>query len=540
MTKPLAAVGAIVWLFVAVSPARSQDHPHPPAAKDGLGSVHFATSCRASVAPDFDRAIALVHSFEFGAAIRGFSTVLAADSSCGMAHWGIALSRWGNPMAPGGRSPAQLQPGRDAATAAIRLATRTERERLYGAAIGALYADYEHVDQRTRVANYERAMATLVARQPADTEAKIFHAIALTASAPPTDKSYAKQLEAGRTLESLWVKQPNHPGLAHYIIHSYDVPALAPRAAAAAKRYAQIAPSAAHALHMPSHTFTRVGQWDESIETNSRSIDVATKDNSIGEALHASDYLEYAYLQQGRDSAALSILRYATGLSARFDVSAIGGAAPGSAGVFALAAIPARFALERHDWIAAESLAMPANADLFPWTAAMVHFARGLAAARRNDVVKSRVAADSLGAIRARLTASGEAYWGEQVAIQELGVRAWLLLARKQVDSAVAQMRGAAQREDATEKSAVTPGPLAPARELLADMLMEIGRPREALAAYDTTLAREPNRFRALYGAMRAASAAGDRPAEARYRAALRTLTAKAEVPGRAEVRDIR
>ena len=542
MTRTLGALAVNVALISGLATAAmSQEHAHQRGAVDTLGAVHFATSCRPAVAPEFDHAVSLLHSFEFGAAIRGFGSVLAADSTCAMAYWGIALSRWGNPMAAGAKSPAQLQQGREAAAAAARVAAHaTERERLYAAAVGQLYDDYEHVDQRTRVVNYEHAMASLVAKQPADTEAMIFHAIALTASAPPTDKTYANQLRAGRMLESLWVKQPNHPGLAHYIIHTYDVPALAPRAAAAAERYARIAPSAAHALHMPSHTFTRVGQWNESIETNRRSIDAALAGNSISEALHASDYLVYAYLQQGRDSAASAVLRGLPALAARFDVNAVAGAAPGSAGVFALAAIPARYALERHDWARAASLELPPNANQFPWTAAMVYFARGIGATRLGDVAAAGAATDSLSAAQDRLRKSGEDYWAEQVAIQELGVRAWRYLARKQADSALSLMRAAAQREDATEKNAVTPGPLAPARELLGDMLMELQRPGEALAAYRGTLQREPNRFRAMYGAMRAAMASGDRRAVARYKSSLRTLCAKADVPGRAELREIR
>ena len=283
------AARAALLLFVAAGRAAAQEHLRPHgAAAERLGTVHLRTSCSPAVAPQFDRAVALLHSFEFRASIRAFTGVLAADSTCAMAYWGIALSRWSNPMAPGSRAPAQLQAGSAAADAAVRLsAGATEREREYAGAVAQLYADYEHADQRTRVVAYERAMADLVAKQPADTEAKIFYAIALTAAAPPTDKTYANQLAAGRILEAIWATQPNHPGLAHYIIHPYDYPPLAGRAKAAAERYAQIAPSAAHALHMPSHTFTRVGLWEESVETNRRSIEVALRDSSIAEALHA-------------------------------------------------------------------------------------------------------------------------------------------------------------------------------------------------------------------------------------------------------------
>jgi hypothetical protein len=531
---------AIASLVVGVNHVAAQGHEHSQAApSEQLGSVHFQTSCNPVVAPRFDRAVALLHSFEFGASIRAFNDVLAADSSCAMAYWGIALSRWTNPMAPGTRAPAQLQPGRQAAEAAVRASTHaTTRERLYIDAVRQLYNDYEHVGQAARVAAYARAMGDLVAKQPADTEAKIFYAIALTAAAPPTDKTYANQLKAGGILEPIWVKQPNHPGLAHYIIHAYDVPALAPKAAAAAQRYAAIAPSAAHALHMPSHTFTRLGEWTQSIETNQRSIDVALRDSAIGEALHASDYAAYAHLQLAQDSAAKAVLDKLPSLAARFNANAITGAAPASAGVFALAAIPARYALERHDWRAAATLEPTASA--FPWTEAMVYFARSLGASHIGDTAAARVAVESLAVIHERIGASGESYWADQVAIQQLAARAWLAFAQHHRDTALAQMREAGRREDATEKSAVTPGPFAPARELLGDMLMELQRPREALVEYRATLRKEPNRFRTLYGAMRAASLAGDRAAAKEYQTRLVKLCANADVPGRAELTDIR
>jgi tetratricopeptide (TPR) repeat protein len=379
------------------------------------------------------------------------------------------------------------------------------------------------VAQGARVAAYERAMADLVARQPTDTEARIFHAIALVAAAPPTDKTYANQRAAGAVLDSLWAREPDHPGLAHYIIHAYDVPALASRAAAAARRYAAIAPAAAHAQHMPSHTFTRLGLWPQSIDANRRSIEIALRDGSIGEALHASDYLEYAYLQMRRDSAARAVLGTVPALAARFDPTAITGAAPGSAGVFALAAIPARWTLERRAW--AEAATLEPQASAFPYAEAMTYFARALGAAHTGDTATARAAVDWLGAIRDRLTASGETYWAEQVAIEALGAGAWLALAEGRTHDALERMREAATREDATEKSAVTPGPLAPARELLGDMLLSLGRPRDALTEYRATLVKEPNRFRTLYGAMHAARAAGDRASASRYAAQLRTLT---------------
>jgi hypothetical protein len=458
-----------------------------------LGTVHFNTSCRSTVAVQFDRAVALLHSFEFGESIRGFNAVFAADSNCAMAQWGIALSRWGNPMAAGLRSAEQLKPGRQAVDVALRVAPRaTDRERDYVRAVSQLYDDIEHKSQAERVTAYEQAMRDLAARQPADTEAKIFYAIALVAAASPTDKTYASQLKAGEILEPLWAKEPNHPGLAHYIIHTYDYPPLAGRARAAAERYASIAPSAAHALHMPSHTFTRVGLWEESIRANERSKASALETGAIAEALHASDYAMYANLQLGREAEAKAILDGLPSLAARFDPKAVTGAAPGSAGVFALAAIPARWTLERSAW--AEAAALTPKPSDYPYCEAITYFARALGAAHTNDLPRARSAMDSLGAIAKRLAASGDTYWAEQVAIQELGARAWLDFAEHREADALTHMRQAAAREDATEKSAVTPGPLAPARELLGDLLMAVGRRNDATAEYRAVLQKEPNR----------------------------------------------
>lgn len=497
MTR-LSVAAAAVLLTLPAPAAYAQGHAHSQGVPaEQLGTVHFATSCSPRVAPQFDRAVALLHSFEFGASIRAFDAVLAADSTCAMAHWGIALSRWSNPMAAGNRSGAQLRQGNQAAAAAMRLGVRaTERERGYIHAVGRLYDDVERKDQRTRIVAYERAMRALALRHPADTEATIFYAIALAASAPPTDKTYANQLKAGALLESLWAKQPNHPGLAHYIIHSYDYPPLAGKAREAARRYARIAPSAAHALHMPSHTFTRVGMWEESVNTNDRSMKVALSGGSVAEALHAADYAVYAYLQMGREAEARAILDGLPALAARFDPDAVTGAAPGSAGVFALAAIPARWALERRAW--AEAAALEPKASAYPYTEAMTYFARALGASRTGDLARAKAAVDSLVSIQQRLSASGEGYWAEQVAIQHLAAGAWVALAEQRGTDALARMREAAAREDATEKSAVSPGPLAPARELLGDLLTELDRPAEARAEYRATLRREPNRRHAL------------------------------------------
>ena len=518
-----AVLRAAVLATLLPAPLAAQ-HAHQPAAIAGLGSVHFATSCRREVAPTFDRAIALLHSFEFAAAIRGFEEVIAADSACAMAHWGVALSRWSNPMAVNVRPPSLLARARTASDAAKRFAAAaTERERRYADAVAKLYDGHETLGQPARLAAYEAAMADLVAKHPDDSEAKIFHALAMVAAAPPTDKSYARQKQAGALLEALWKEQPNHPGLAHYIIHSYDYPPLAPQAAAAARRYAEIAPAATHALHMPSHTFTRLGDWEASVASNRRSAESALRDSSLAELLHAYDYQVYAYLQLRRDSAAKTVLARLPAIAAHFDPAKVTGAAPGWAGIFALAAMPARYALERRAW--AEAASLPAASTAWPFADAMTWFARALGAARTGRTSEARASVDTLGAIAQRLSTAGEPYWAEQVAIQRLGAQGWLALAEGRKEDALAHLREAATREDATEKSAVTPGPLAPAREQLGDLLLELGRPAEALAEYRRTMTKEPNRFLGLEGARRAALAAGDRKAAASYAAEIRKLT---------------
>ena len=502
MLRRSSLVPLLAFTALFALPLAAQDHGHAAQAASRLGTVHFETSCAPAAAPGFDRGIAQLHSFEFAAAIREFEGVLRADSTCAMAWWGIARSHWGNPMVPNIRPPAVLQQGREAVAAAERVwGGATERERDYIRAVGMLYKEPER-DQKSRLAAYEESMATVAAKYPGDTEAQIFYAISVVGIAAPSDKTYAYQLRAGAILEKLFQRQPDHPGLAHYIIHSYDVPALAERASAAAERYADIAPAAAHALHMPSHTFTRVGMWDQSVGTNLRSMEVAQQQGSLAEALHAADYAVYAYLQLGQDSAAYAILRRLPELAARFDPAAVTGAAPGSAGVYALAAMPARYALERGAW--GEATQLEAASTQWPYAEAMTWFAKAIGSARTGELAAANVAVDSLAAIQARLAQSGESYWAEQVAIQQLGASAWLDLASGRKEQALDRMRQAATREAATEKSAVSPGPLAPARELLGDMLLELGQPSEALTEYRASMEREPGRRRTREGIAKA------------------------------------
>jgi tetratricopeptide (TPR) repeat protein len=527
---------SILLAFALTAAPFAQQHQHPLGER--LGTVDFETSCSAAAKAPFNHAMALLHSFEFGPAITAFGETLKADPSCAMAHWGIAISRWTNPFTLSIRTPAQLQQGFEAIKLARQAGAKTERERAYIEAAAKLFSDAETMDQRARVLAYEKAMAALAAAYPNDREASIFWALSLTASALPADKTYANQLKAGGILEKLYPGQTDHPGITHYIIHSYDVPALADKAVAAAKRYATIAPAAPHALHMPSHTFTRVGAWQESIDTNIASADAARKTKAYAEELHAMDYMAYAYLQTGQDKAVQALVARTPEIAAVFDPNAITGAAAGSAGVFVLASMPARWVLERRDWAAAARLEPKPSS--YPWTEAMTHFARALGASRTGALDDARKSIAALKDIRDRLVAAKEAYWAEQVAIQHEGALAFLALAEGKSTDALATMRAAAGREDATEKSAVTPGPIAPARELLGEMLLELKQPAEALKEFQATLKKEPNRFRALYGAGKAAALAGDRTASRSYFSQLVKICQKADTPGRAELTEAR
>src|SRR5580692_700791 len=413
---------AAVLLLFTVGRGNTQEHQHGNGEK--LGTVHFATSCNELAQSEFNRAVALLHSFQFSRAIEGFNAVLAQDPTCAIAYWGIALSDWSNPFAPGIKNPGQLQLGRENAGRGESPGAKTDRERAYLTAVSKLYSDFQTTPQQVRLLAYRDAMGNVAAKYPEDHEAQIFYALALAVAEDPGDKTYADRLKAGAILEKLFAAEPTHPGLAHYIIHAYDVPALAGRALVAAQRYAEIAPDAPHALHMPSHTFTRLGYWQESIDSNVAAAAAARRQGQTAEELHASDYETYAYLQTAQDRAAAGIVTSLPQIEARFNPKAVLiGAGPPAAGYFALAAIPARYALERQDWQQAEDLAL--RDTPFPYTDAMTWFARGLGAARLGDTAAANQAATALKSIQQRLLNANESYWARQVEIQQLAVMAW-------------------------------------------------------------------------------------------------------------------
>jgi tetratricopeptide (TPR) repeat protein len=495
--------------LLAPAGALAQHEEHAAMSPDRIGSasVRFETSCAPAVRDDFNKAVALLHSFWFPEAIKMFEGVAEKDPACAMAHWGIAMSQWGNPFG-GQRSVQVVERGQATVARARTTGSPTPRERALIDAVAILFSSTDPGTQRNRVASYEEAMKKIADANPADNELRIFHALAVNQSASPSDKTYAKQLQAAAILEPLFERMPQHPGLAHYIIHAYDAPPLAPKALDAARKYASLAPAIPHALHMPSHTFTRVGYWKESIETNRRSAEAARKSGGAGEELHALDYQTYAYLQLAQDTAAKAVVDHAMKMAE--------GTPSGGANTFALAAIPARYALERGDWQAAAQLTVRPAANT-PYTEAMTHFARAIGAARSGNPGAATADITRLGELSDKLKSMQDAYWAEQVDIQRRVAQAWQMFAQGQKDQALAQLRAAADAEDLTDKAAVTPGPLAPARELYGDMLLEAGRPQEALEAFEATMKKEPNRFRGTYGAARAAELAANRAKAATY-----------------------
>jgi len=482
-----------------------------------LGQVHFPVSCSNDAQGQFDRAVALLHSFWYAEAAKAFTTITEADPTCAMGYWGIAMSVWYPLWQP--PSEAMLKKGWSAVEQAKTVGAKTEREQQYIAAIEVFYRDADKLDHRTRSRAYEQAMEQLTRHYPEDREAAVFYALALNAIVSPNDKTYAHQLKATAILEKVFEEQPDHPGVAHYLIHSYDYPPLADRGLDAARRYAKIAPSAPHALHMPSHIFTRLGLWQESIESNQNSATAAKAHQSTFEQLHALDYLVYAHLQQAQDVAAKRVLDERN--------APIHGDLENFAAAYAFAAIPARYALERRHWEDASQL--EPRPSKVKYTEAMTYFARAVGFAHNSDVTNARANVDKLQSLQMELVEAKQSYWAEQVEIQRRLAAAWTAYAEGKNDEAVTLMQSAADLEDSTEKSPVTPGPIFPAREMLGYLLLELNQPAQALPEFETSMQREPNRFNGFYGAARAAEMAGDHDKARKHYASLIALCERAD-----------
>jgi len=501
------------------------------AGEERLGEVNLPISCSPAAQQQFNRALAMQHSFFFPETVKAFTAIAEKEPSCAMAYWGIAISQRPNPLV--GPFPGDvLKRGWEAIEQARAASQKTEREIGWIEALAAYYQDYATVPQQRRTANYEAAMARLWARDPDDAEAAIFYALALNEAADPADKTYAKQLKAADILEKLESKYPNHPGIAHYIIHSYDYPELAMRGVLAAARCARLAPSAPHALHMPSHIYSTLGMWQEVI-----SSDRAADEETIAYTAridpqaaadpaknpgryHFLDFLTNGYLQLGQDQQAKRIV------DARNSVAEYPAGFRYS-GHTAFAVIPVRYAFERADWVEAAALAIPktpfAQAEAIAW------FGRAIGAARSGDLTKAKEAIDQLRVLKDRLAKANDAYWTGQVAIQEQAAGAWLALAEDRKGDAIAAMRQAADLEDRSGKHVAMENRLSPIRELLGELLLEANEPAQALKEFETSLRNNPNRYRSFAGAAKAAERAGDRAQAKSYYEKLVALAAQAD-----------
>ena len=515
-TAAIALTGAVCILLV--SPALSQD-----TAESQFGSVHFATSCSETAQRRFDRGMRYQHSFWYKASKEIFEDALKADPECAIAYWGIALSLLYNPHSP--PTAENLPLGLAAVRKGQAVGAKTARERDYIDALAVLYTDYDKIDHRTRVQAYLKAMEQLAQRYPDDDEAQIYYALALNVAASPADKTLSNQIKGTQILEPIFKRQPRHPGVAHYLIHLYDYPAIAEKGLDAATRYAKIAPAAPHAQHMPSHIFTRVGYWQESIASNGASAQAAKQSKDFDEQMHAMDYMVYAYLQQAQDNKARSVIQEMSGITG-FNPNVL-------IGPYALAASSARYALERDDWKAAA--ASEVRPTKFPHVDAITHFARALGAARSGNPTAARADVARLAELRDQLQQAKDPYWAGQVDIQRQIASAWILYADGEYDEALKAMSAAADAEDRTEKHVVTPGVPKAAREMYGLMQLNRGMANAALAAFETMLKKEPNRLGATVGAAKAAEQAGDAAKARVYYAKVVALTKDAD-PIRPEI----
>jgi tetratricopeptide (TPR) repeat protein len=469
-----------------------------------LGRVHFQTSCTPQAQEKFDRGLAMVHSFVYPDSVAAFTEAAAADPQCAIAYWGVAISHRPNPLILP-LAAAVLKNGFEAVEKGKAIGAKTERERDWLAAIELYYKDYDRVDQTTRGLTYEKAMERLMQKYSDDPEAAIFYALALNETALPSDKTYANQLKAGAILEKVLVTQPNHPGALHYLIHTYDYAPLAQRALDAANKYAGVAPAAQHAQHMPSHTYSMLGLWPQSVDSNIKSRARAQEQAARlwPGATHPSephhlDFAEYALLQMGKEQHAKQ-LRDETNAIKKLGFEFLGS-------YTGLAAVPARFALERQAWN--EAAALEPRGSQFPQAEAITYFARAVGSARSGDLVAAQQGIDKLKELRATLEKANQTYWAEQVEIQALAASAWLAHAKGQKEDALKYMRAAADLEDNSEKHIAMENRLYPMRELLGDLLMEQQQPAQAFKEYETSLGSTPNRLRGLYGAGTAANLA--------------------------------
>ena len=489
----LSITALLLTQVAAGAPPGEPAHDHPPPEK--LGTVHFETSCAAAVQEQFDHAVALLHSFAYGLAAKEFTATAAGDPRCAIAHWGVAMTEFHQLWSPPGAD--ELKIGQEQLLAARSQGAATRRERELIAAASVYFSDTDPAHHQARAKKYTLAMESVAQQFPHDDETQVFYALALIATAPPTDRSHANQKRAAAILEPLYLRQPDHPGVAHYLIHAYDSSELASRGLAAARAYAKIAPAAPHALHMPSHIFTRLGLWDDSIESNEAARRAAHEQGDLGEELHAMDYLTYAYLQRGRDAEAGRVVAQLRGMGSLAGSDFKVG--------YAATAMPVRVAIERERW--SDALAVEALPGSAPHVSAIVHWAHALAHAHsgQSDLAGTDIA--QIDACEADSRAHGDAYWAAQIGVLSGEARAWRANAGGHSDAALSLLRAAADTEDRLEKLPVTPGPIVPAREQLGQLLLEMHQPIEALQELTRALKDAPGRRAALQAAARAMNA---------------------------------
>ena len=508
-----------VWAW----PAEAQHAHHPAPAAEKIGQINFPISCAPAAQKPFERAVALLHSFWYLEAVKGFTEVTQIDPQCAIGYWGIAMSNWTQIWSP--PPPAALKRGWEAVEKAKAATTKNAKEADFVAAAEAFFKDADKTDHRTRALAYGKAMEQAYAKYPNDREVAIFYALSLQATADPKDKTYERQKKSAEIAEKVFAVEPDHPGAAHYIIHAYDYPTLAQKGLPAARTYAQFAPAVPHALHMPSHIYVLLGMWPETIRGNVVAAEAERMRGNPDDRMHAIDYLVYGYLQQAQDGEAKKIVDQARGVMSELAAKNYNSGRPTAH--FAMAAIEARWTMERAKW--AEAAAIDPRPNRFPHTEAMIYFARAIGAARSGNATRAKADVDRLVELREALLQAKDGYWAEQVEIQRRAAAAWLARAEGKHDDALASMRAAAELEDSTEKHNITPGPIATARELLGDMLLEMNQPAQAAREYEASLNRAPNRFKTLYGVARASELAGDRDKARTYYTKLVTVAAASD-----------
>jgi tetratricopeptide (TPR) repeat protein len=497
----LLAISCVVALVV---PAAAQ--------QEKLGKVTFPTSCDAKVQAQFERGVAMLHSYWFTEARKVFESVLQQDPTCAIAYWGLAVNYLGNSLAAP-PSPKDAAAAAEALEKARTIGAKTQRERDWIEAIGVYYRDADKTPVSARLAAYTKAMEQMTQRYPDDFEAWTYYALTLQASASKSDKTYANQLKSAEILERLFKQSPEHPGVAHYLVHAYDYPPLADKGIKIAVAYGRIAPAAPHARHMPSHIYSMVGMWEESIASNRSAIEIQP------DYYHATDFMVYAHLQLAQDARAKALV---DPIATMPQLS--GGAVPGFT---ALAAVPARYVLERGDW--AGAAALPVVSTGWPQADSLVRFTRGLGMARTGDLAGAKREIQAMQELRAALEKSNQSYWADRTEEQMLAVSGWVAFAEGSRDEALKFMRGAADNEDASVKHVAMENRLYPMRELLGELLLQQGQAPAALREFEAAIKENPNRYRGLYGAARAAEMAGDRPKAVGYYEKLVALASKAD-----------